>query len=59
VIALSTNLPYTLAFVGSVPRRLPLWSSLELQVAMGYYHLAVPVVGGLATQVRFLQKGHS
>jgi tRNA A-37 threonylcarbamoyl transferase component Bud32/uncharacterized membrane protein YbhN (UPF0104 family) len=56
VIAMATTLPYTLAFIGGVPRRLPLWASLELQVAMGYYNLAVPGVGGLAAQVRFLQR---
>ena len=56
MLSLLTNLPYAIALIGSVPRRLPLWPTTELQVAMSYSNLAVPGVGGLALQVRYLQR---
>jgi undecaprenyl-diphosphatase len=55
-LSLATNLPFAIALIGTVPRRLPLWPTTLLQVAMSYSNLAVPGVGGLAVQVRFLQR---
>ncbi len=42
--------------MGCVPIRLPLWPATECQVAMSFSNLAIPVVGGDAIQIRFLQK---
>ena len=39
-----------------MPVRLPLWRTTELQVGMSFSNLAVPGVGGLAMQVRYLQR---
>jgi undecaprenyl-diphosphatase len=55
-LSLLTNLPFAVALMGCVPRRLPLWPTTEVQVAMSYTNLAVPSVGGLALQVRYLQR---
>ena len=55
-LSLATNIPYAIALMGSVPIRLPLWPATECQVAMSFSNLAVPLVGGNAIQVRFLQK---
>lgn len=55
-LSLGTNLPFAIALIATVPRRLPLWPTTLLQVAMSYSNLAVPGVGGLAVQVRFLQR---
>ena len=42
--------------MGTVPIRLPLGPTVELQVAMSFSNLAIPAVGGLGVQVRYLQK---
>jgi undecaprenyl-diphosphatase len=55
-LSMLTNVPYALALMGTVPTRLPLWPTTELQIAMSFSNLAVPAVGGLGIQVRFLQK---
>jgi uncharacterized membrane protein YbhN (UPF0104 family) len=36
--------------------RLPLWPTSELQLAMSYSNLVVPVIGGTGFQIRFLQR---
>jgi uncharacterized membrane protein YbhN (UPF0104 family) len=54
--SLATNLPYAVALMGTVPLRLPLWPTSELQLAMSYSNLVIPVVGGTGFQVRFLQR---
>jgi undecaprenyl-diphosphatase len=51
-----TNFAYAIALMGTVPINLPLMRTTELQVSMGFANLAVPAVGGTASQVRFLQK---
>jgi glycosyltransferase 2 family protein len=56
VLSLGTNLPYAIALMGSVPSPLPLWPTTECQLAMSFSNLAIPLVGGDAIQVRFLQK---
>jgi glycosyltransferase 2 family protein len=55
-LSLSTNVPYALALMGTLPLRLPLWPTTELQVAMSYSNLVIPVIGGAGFQIRFLQR---
>lgn len=55
-LSLGTNIPYAIALMGTVPQRLRLWPTTELQLSMSFTNLAVPGVGGMASQVRFLQK---
>ena len=55
-LSLSTNIAFAVALMGTVPTRLPLWPTTECQLAMSFSNLAVPAVGGYATQIRFLQK---
>ena len=45
-----------IALMGCVPIRLPLWPTTETQVAMSFGNLAIPAIGGIAIQIRFLQK---
>ncbi len=56
VLSLATNIGYAIGVQGCVTTRIPLGPTTELQVAMSFSNLAVPAVGGTATQVRFLQK---
>jgi uncharacterized membrane protein YbhN (UPF0104 family)/tRNA A-37 threonylcarbamoyl transferase component Bud32 len=51
-----SNVAYAVALQGTVPIRLPLWPTTEVQVAMSFSNLAVPAIGGQGMQVRFLQK---
>lgn len=55
-LSLSTNVAFAVALMGTVPIRLPLVRTTELQVSMSFTNLAVPAVGGMAAQIRFLQK---
>jgi len=54
-LSLATNLPFALALMGTVPIQLPLWPTTELQLGMSWTNLVVPLIGGGALQVRFLQ----
>ena len=56
VLSLATNIPYAIALMGCVPIRLPLWPTTETQLAMSFGNLAIPAIGGIAIQIRFLQK---
>src|SRR4029077_16748050 len=56
LISLATNLPYAVSLMGTVRMRLPVVQTTELQVSMSFANLAIPPVGGMASQVRFLQK---
>src|SRR5437764_8988022 len=56
VISLATNVPYAISLMGTVRMKLPLVQTTELQVSMSFANLAIPAVGGMASQVRFLQK---
>src|SRR5205085_11025326 len=47
---------YGVTFLGNVPIRIPIWPSIELQVAMAFSNLALPVASDAAIQVRFLHK---
>src|SRR5437764_2056474 len=56
VISMVTNIPYAISLMGTVRMKLPLVQTTELQVSMSFANLAIPAVGGMASQVRFLQK---
>ena len=55
-LSMATNMGTAFALMGTVPIRLPLGPTTELQVAMGFSNLAIPAIGGTAMQIRFLQK---
>jgi uncharacterized membrane protein YbhN (UPF0104 family) len=55
-LSFSTNFATAISLMGTVPIRLPLVRTAELQLSMSFSNLAVPAVGGLAAQVRFVQK---
>jgi glycosyltransferase 2 family protein len=56
VLSFASNIGFALGLQGTVPLRLPLWPTTELQVAMSFSNLAVPGIGGTGMQVRYLQK---
>ena len=56
VLGLLTDVAFAVAFLGTVPVRIPLWPSIELQSTMSFSNLAVPVAADAAIQIRFLQK---
>jgi glycosyltransferase 2 family protein len=56
VLGLATDVAFGITFLGNVPIRLPVWPSIELQSAMSFSNLAVPVAADTALQVRFLQR---
>ncbi len=55
-LGMMTDVTFGVTFLGNVPIRIPLWPSIELQSAMSFSNLAVPVAADSAMQVRFLQK---
>ncbi|MGZ6962620.1 MAG: lysylphosphatidylglycerol synthase domain-containing protein [Acidimicrobiia bacterium] len=55
-ISLLTNFATAVALMGTVPINLPLVRTAELQLSMSFSNLAVPAVGGMAAQIRFLQR---
>jgi undecaprenyl-diphosphatase len=56
VLGILTDVAFGITFLGNVPIRIPIWPSVELQSAMSFSNLAVPVAADTAMQVRFLQK---
>src|ERR1700730_6336520 len=56
VLGVATDVAFGITFLGTVPIRLSVWRSIELQSAMSFSNLAVPVAADSALQVRFLQK---
>jgi glycosyltransferase 2 family protein len=60
VVALAGTLlntvPSATGLMGAATIRLPLIRTTELQLSIGFANLAVPAVGGTASQVRFLQR---
>jgi undecaprenyl-diphosphatase len=56
IISLLTNFATAIALMGTVPINLPLVRTAELQLSMSFSNLAVPAIGGMAAQIRFLQK---
>lgn len=55
-VSLATNIAYAVALMGTVPLRLPLWPTTELQLSMSFSNLVIPVIGGIGFQIRFLQR---
>jgi glycosyltransferase 2 family protein len=55
-LSLLTNFATAIALMGTVPIGLPLVRTAELQLSMSFSNLAVPAVGGMAAQIRFLQR---
>jgi len=55
-LSLATNVPYAISLMGTVTNDLPLVRTSELQLSMSFANLAIPAVGGMASQIRFLQK---
>lgn len=56
VISFATNCATAIALLGTVSVPLPLWRTSELQLSMSFSNLAVPAIGGMAAQIRFLQR---
>jgi undecaprenyl-diphosphatase len=56
VISFLTNFATAVSLMGTVPIPLPLARTAELQLSMSFSNLAVPAVGGLAAQIRYLQR---
>jgi undecaprenyl-diphosphatase len=56
VVSLLTNFATAVSLLGTVPIGLPLVRTAEVQLSMSFSNLAVPAVGGMAAQIRFLQK---
>jgi uncharacterized membrane protein YbhN (UPF0104 family) len=55
-LSLATNISYAVALKGTVARPIPLWPATEVQLAMCFSNVIIPVVGGFGLQVRFLQE---
>jgi undecaprenyl-diphosphatase len=56
VVSFLTNFATAVSLSGTVPISLPLVRTAELQLSMSFSNLAVPAVGGMAAQIRYLQK---
>jgi uncharacterized membrane protein YbhN (UPF0104 family)/tRNA A-37 threonylcarbamoyl transferase component Bud32 len=56
ILSLASNVGFAMGLQGTVPIRLPVWPTTELQVAMSFSNLAIPGIGGTGLQVRYLQK---
>ncbi len=56
VASLTTNVAYAVALKGTVKVALPLLATTELEVAMTYSNVVVPLIGGTALQIRFLER---
>jgi uncharacterized membrane protein YbhN (UPF0104 family) len=52
---LITDVAFAIAFLGTVPVRLPVWPTIELQSSLSFANLAVPVGADVAIKIRFLQ----
>jgi uncharacterized membrane protein YbhN (UPF0104 family) len=55
-VSFLTNFATAVSLSGTVPISLPLIRTAELQLSMSFSNLAVPAIGGMAAQIRFLQK---
>jgi undecaprenyl-diphosphatase len=56
LLSITTNVAFAVGLMGTTRLRLPFWATSELQVATAFSNLVVPVVGGTAMQIRFLQR---
>jgi undecaprenyl-diphosphatase len=55
-VAMLTDVVFGVTFLGNVAEPIPVWPSIELQIAMAFSNLAIPVAADAAIQVRFLQR---
>jgi len=55
-VSMTTNIAFAIGLMGTTQLRLPLWATIEVQVGMSFSNLAIPLVGGAAMQIRFLQR---
>ncbi|UDY36739.1 lysylphosphatidylglycerol synthase transmembrane domain-containing protein [Dermatobacter hominis] len=55
-VSFSTNFASGLSLIGSVRQRVPYLRTAELQLSLSFTNLAVPAIGGLASEIRYLQK---
>jgi len=55
-LGIGTDVAFAIAFLGTVPVRIALWPTIELQSSMSFSNLAVPVAADAAIQIRFLQR---
>ncbi len=55
-LSLISNVAYAVGLQGTVPVRLPLWPTTEVELGMSFSNLAIPGIGGQGMQVRYLQK---
>jgi len=55
-VSMTTNVAFAIGLMGTTRLRLPLWATTEVQVGMSFSNLVMPVVGGAAMQIRFLQR---
>lgn len=56
VFGMLTDVAFGITFLGNVPIRLRIWPSIELQSALSFSNLAIPVAADTAMQVRYLQR---
>jgi undecaprenyl-diphosphatase len=56
LLSITTNVAFAVGLMGTTRLRLPFWATSEVQVATAFSNLVVPVVGGTAMQIRFLQR---
>jgi uncharacterized membrane protein YbhN (UPF0104 family) len=54
--SMATNVALAVGLMGTTRLRLPLLATTEVQVAMSFSNFVIPVVGGTAMQIRFLQR---
>jgi undecaprenyl-diphosphatase len=54
--SMTTNVALAIGLMGTTRLRLPLLATTEVQVGMSFSNLVMPVVGGTAMQIRFLQR---
>lgn len=55
-LSLATNLSYAIALKGTLAMPIPLWPAAEVQLAMSFSNLVIPVIGGAGLQIRFLRR---
>jgi undecaprenyl-diphosphatase len=57
VASVATYIGATMTLIGCVPDRIPVWPAFEVQLAASFVNRITPAkVGGMATNIRFLQK---
>ena len=55
-LSLATNVAFAVGLMGTTRLRLSLWATTEVQFGMSFSNLVMPMVGGAAMQIRYLQR---